>query len=143
MQPELTQPQASGHDDFAEAIHRFQQWRAGRVRGSRIPEPLWQLALELAGRQGLSRTAKALRLNLDVLRRRLHPEAEARTKRANRPKNQARFVELPIPSSPHSRSCTIEFKEDAGRAPLRVELGGFAPEELGVLIRVLRSGQSA
>lgn len=143
MQPELTVSPASCHDDFLEALGRFQQWRRARVRGSRIPEPLWQLALELAGRQGMGQTAKVLGLNLDVLRRRLHPEAESRTGRPNRPKKQTRFVELPQASSRGSKSCTIEFKEGAGESPLRVELAGFAPEELGALIRVLRSGQSA
>ncbi len=143
MQPELTRSPASCNDDLVEAIDRFQQWRAGRIRGSRIPDPLWRIALELAGRHGIGPTAKALRLNLNVFRKRLHPEAEGRTRRTNRPKRQTRFVELPQASSVGSRSCTIEFNEGAGESPLRVQLAGFAPEELGALIRVLRSGQSA
>ncbi len=135
--------QMSWRNNIDEVISRFQQWRSTHVRGSRIPEPLWQLALELAKRHGMTRTAKTLGLNIDVLHRRLNPDAAGRTGQARSSKGRAHFVELPIASSAGSRSCTIEFREGAGDALLRVELGGFAPEELGALIRVIRSGQQA
>jgi hypothetical protein len=49
--------------DLAQARCRFEAWRERRLRGRRIPQPLWDLAVQLAGQHGVSRTATALGLN--------------------------------------------------------------------------------
>jgi hypothetical protein len=43
--------------ELAAAGERFARWRRGRVRGARIPRELWQLAIELADRYGVSRVS--------------------------------------------------------------------------------------
>ena len=43
--------------DLARAAERFVRWRRSRVVGERIPERLWNCAVDLAGRYGVSRTA--------------------------------------------------------------------------------------
>jgi hypothetical protein len=48
--------------ELAVAGERFARWRRGRVRGARIPHELWQLAIELAGRYGVSRVAGVVRV---------------------------------------------------------------------------------
>jgi len=57
--------------DLSRAALRFEQWRQGRVTGSRIPAGLWKLALNVAGRHGVARTAAALRLDYYSLKKRL------------------------------------------------------------------------
>ena len=39
---------------------RFEHWRRTRKVLSRVPEPLWAAAVEMAGTCGISHTAKAL-----------------------------------------------------------------------------------
>ena len=46
---------------------QWSQWRATRKVGTRIPEPLWELAVELARKYGVSRTAATLRVSYDVI----------------------------------------------------------------------------
>jgi hypothetical protein len=43
--------------ELAAAGERFARWRRGRVRGARIPRELWQLAIDLADRYGVSRVS--------------------------------------------------------------------------------------
>jgi hypothetical protein len=50
---------------------RFEHWRRTRGVLSRIPEPLWAAAVEMAGTCGISHTAKTLRVNYDALRKRV------------------------------------------------------------------------
>ena len=57
---------------------RFTTWRAGRRRGERIQEELWQAAAECARRDGLSATAVRLKLSYYDLKRRLEAGGTAR-----------------------------------------------------------------
>jgi hypothetical protein len=48
---------------------QFDRWRSTHGVRSRLPEPLWRSAVEMAGRCGLNRTAKTLRLDYYVLKK--------------------------------------------------------------------------
>ena len=50
---------------------RFEHWRRTRKVLSRIPEPLWAAAVKVAGRCGISHTAKTLRVNYNALKKRV------------------------------------------------------------------------
>ena len=50
---------------------RFQAWRKTRVRGERIPEPLWKAAAKVAADVGVCRVASALKLDYYALQRRM------------------------------------------------------------------------
>ncbi len=50
---------------------RFEGWRRTRKVRSRIPEALWASAVKMAGTYGLHRTAKALRVNYYMLKKRV------------------------------------------------------------------------
>jgi hypothetical protein len=56
---------------------RFDRWRRTRKTRSRIPEPLWTSAVKVAGRYGIHRTAKALRVDYYSLKKRVEREAAA------------------------------------------------------------------
>lgn len=57
--------------ELARAAARRAQWRRTRERGTRIPESLWQAAVELAARYGVSKTAQVLRVDYYALKKRL------------------------------------------------------------------------
>jgi hypothetical protein len=42
---------------------RFDEWRQNRRGKARIPDELWSAAMELAGREGVNRTAAELHLD--------------------------------------------------------------------------------
>lgn len=108
--------------DLTRGAARFAQWRQSRIPGTRIPEPLWNQAVELAGRYGVSRTAKALRVGFHELQKRVarqaNPDKEI-------PTATTAFVELP--AAPVVGECRIEW-ENASGAKMRVELKGSWPD---------------
>ena len=54
---------------------RFERWRRTRKVRTRIPEPLWAAAVRLAGRYGIHRTAKVLRVDYYALKKRVEQDA--------------------------------------------------------------------
>ena len=85
---------------------RFRTWRANRPRGQRIPEELWEAAMELALIHGLNPTVAALRLNYYDLQRRLEAGHAPRRGRARAPV----FVEVPavpMASGGAERGCGV------------------------------------
>ena len=109
---------------------RFDEWRRKRKVRSRIPEPLWDKAVKLAGTYGLHRTAKALRVNYYALKKRV--ETEGTTPDATT------FLEL---AAPAPCECTMEL-EDAAGARMRVQLSGVATPDLVALSLSFYQGQS-
>lgn len=117
--------------DLAAARRRFQRWRARRVVGNRIPESLWRLAVRLASRHGVSRTAGALGVDYYTLKQR----AEAAAAPAA-PAGGPAFIELPPAAV--GKQCLFEVDHSAG-ARLRVQLLGYDANEIGMLAHRLWS----
>jgi hypothetical protein len=106
---------------------RFAAWRRTRRTGTRIPKPLWTLAVELARDYGVHRTASALGLDYYALKKRVES--------LNGPGHRAStaFLELPPPSIP-AEECILEFENGLG-AQMRVHLKGHSPPDLAALGR--------
>ncbi len=116
---------AKGIESLETVQQRFTHWRATRSHLGRIPDPLWQLAVEQAQVHGVCRTAKALRLHAGTLSKKI----QARTPVTESSKTPL-FVELaPLPMG---SGCTVEFFH-AERARMRVELPSSARDELRLL----------
>lgn len=117
---------------IARAALRFAAWRKTRTQRE-IPAELWRLAVGLAGRYGVSLTARALRLRYYDLKRRLKSESAPPV---TRPASAgAAFVELlPAPSRP-TAECVIELEAACG-TKLRVELKGTDAPDLLALGRL-------
>ena len=122
---------------------RFERWRQTRKIPSRIPRSLWASAARVAGTYGLSRTAKALRVNYQVLKQRVDENTAARgepeksTAERHRPWiDQAlpasAFLELAPPMRVGSCQCVLEL-EDASGAKMRVHLQGAETPDLTAL----------
>ena len=97
---------------------RFVTWRKTRSQGARIPESLWNSAVKIAGKYGVSPTARALKLDYYSLKKR----ADAASRSVPTPT----FVELPsaaLSVSSASSECVIQW-EDAAGARMRVHVKG-------------------
>ena len=106
---------------------RFKAWRSSRRRGERVPEELWQAAVELARRQGLSATAAMLKLSYYDLKSRLAAGGPSRSDGSG----AAVFVEVPaIALPPRGEECgTVELVQ-AGGARLILRFPTASPNDL-------------
>ena len=119
--------------DMSRAAERFTMWRSTQVRGTRIPDRLWDTAVALAGKYGLSRTAAAVKVGYYALKERCEagprasPDAQASTATPT-------FVELPPAPFTVPGECVIELENTSG-VTLRVRLQGHAVPDLVALCR--------
>ena len=122
---------------------RFERWRRTRKGRDRIPEPLWASAVKLAGKYGLQRTARTLRLEYNALKKRVEQKAviagierEAAATASKSPAGTAgaTFLELPAAGWAGFGECILEL-EDASGATMRVHLKGVAAPDLAALSR--------
>lgn len=113
---------------LAQLKARFDQWRARRSVGQRIPPLLWDGAASAAAEHGAYRVARELNLDYAVLKRRAAAAAgDAPASTLATP----RFVELLLPADPMTPArasqaqCVVEMANARG-AKMRVELNGDA-----------------
>jgi hypothetical protein len=111
--------------DLARARRRFHAWRERRRPGSRIPQPLWELAVRLVSVHGVSRTAAALGVDYYGLKKRAEVAADPP------PSSAPAFVELPSPIVV-GKQCL--FEQDNGTGAIRrVQLVGYDAAEVALL----------
>ena len=79
---------------------------------ARIPAELWSAAAEVARKEGINRTARALHVAWDDLKRRMAATGEVPL----RPGSPA-FVELVAPQVESVPECTLEAEGRRGQAP--------------------------
>jgi hypothetical protein len=104
-----------------EVRERFEEWRQNRQKGAAIPDELWSAAIGVARRDGLVRTATALRLDYGKLKR-LMMAADGVGKRTA----TSSFMELIAPAAAAVSQCAIELEGRRGR--IRIELKANATE---------------
>jgi hypothetical protein len=96
-------------------------------RGGRIPQPLWDLAVRLVRKHGLSRTATALGLDYYSLKKRVEAAGQGP------PSPSPAFVELPAPLVV-SKQALFELDNGTG-ASRRLQLLGYDAAEVAALAR--------
>jgi hypothetical protein len=120
------------------AAVRFAQWRRTRQVGARIPEPLWQLASQLAASHGVSRTAALLGLDYYALQRRTKSQSSLAAPPRHAVDTPA-FIELSGSTLAPAGEYVLEFENAAG-SKLRVHCKGGAIPDLVALGRSLWNG---
>ena len=119
-----------------EAITQLQrqldQFRSTRPRRTKLPEPLWQAAVELARQHGIYPVAHPLRLDYMGLKKRLGGIATLRRK-ATKPV----FVELTPTDAISPHECAIDFECPSGRK-MRIQWKASAPPDWLSLLRAWR-----
>jgi hypothetical protein len=95
---------------------RLEEWRQSRPhKRAAIPDELWSAAAEVARRDGLGRTAAALRLDYGKLKRLMLAADGVAKKTAS-----SSFMELIAPEATAVAQCAIEM--EGRRAKIRIEL---------------------
>ena len=112
-----------------EAKARFEEWRQNRKGKAAIPDELWATAVEVARKEGVSRTSTELRVEWNHLKRRM--AASGASRRTAPPA----FVELVASSTQSLPECTIELEGRRGK--LRICLNGAPASYLAALSREL------
>jgi hypothetical protein len=117
-------------------VHRLQQqfeeFRKAQPGRARLPEALWQAAVEQARQYGVNMVAQTLRLDYDGLKKRLGAASTPA-----RQTSQAAFVELMNAAGGRSEEYILEF--ESGPSPrMRVQWKGSAPPDWSALLRAWR-----
>ncbi len=119
-----------------EAIVQLQrqldQFRSTQPRRTKLPESLWQAAVELARQHGVYSVAHPLRLDYMGLKKRLGGAPRLRCK-ATKPA----FVELIPPQATPLEECVIEFDAPSG-SKMRIQWKASAPPDWVSLLRAWR-----
>ncbi len=118
-----------------EAIVQLQrqldQFRSTQPRRTKLPESLWQAAVELARQYGIYPVAHPLRLDYMGLKKRLDGVSSGRT--ATKPA----FVELIAAHATPLEECVIEFDAPSG-SKMRIQWKASAPHDWVSLLRAWR-----
>jgi len=125
---------------LSEARRQLDHWRSQRpTKRTRLPQELWRKAVVLAQEHGLNKTARALNVKYDSLRKHLH-EAGAAEESSVKP--QPDFIELLSGTmTPGGVECTIEWVEGQ-HATVRMHIKGAGLSELTALAGVLKSSRT-
>ena len=120
----------------------FDQWRATRTTGKRIPPELWAGAVDLATRHGVHQVANVLHLDYAGLKRRMELAGSGQqlvAPEASAPQFVEMFVPTPIaPQAPAPvvepvrAECVVELVNARGTT-MRIELSGAGVASLSVL----------
>src|ERR1700682_459972 len=81
----VAQESAVYREDVEQLQRRFAEWRGTHAVRARLPEELWAAAAELAQRDGMDATARALEVDKPSLRKwadRLRPQRQPRPRRS-------------------------------------------------------------
>jgi hypothetical protein len=127
--------------DFARMRQRLDDWRGSHKRGVAFPAALWSAAGRVAQRHGVFRTARALGLEYNKLKRMSGVIARAPGK-TKRPSNRAptKFIELTggLPVGPSG--CRLSLQSAHGQR-LQLEMAPGAATEM--VLQLFRSGWCA
>jgi hypothetical protein len=115
------------------AAERFEAWRRQRT-GREIPADLWAVAADLAARFGVSRTARALRVQYYDLKKRV-PADEVPERSRSSPVPAASFVEILTASPAAGSDVVVEFERASG-SKMRIRLKASDGVVLADLSRV-------
>jgi len=114
---------------------RFDEFRSTQPHRTKLPETLWQAAVDLARQHGLHPVAHPLRLDYMGLKKRLEGVPGPQKKMA-----APAFVEL-IASHPATISeCVIEFESSIG-SKMRIQWKGSSTPDWASLLRAWREAE--
>lgn len=124
--------QPTGKLTLKEVHSRFESWRKGKKRGSRIPKRLWSAAVEVCTVHSVNQVSRALGLNHTELKRRV-VETEGS---ADRQSCLEGFVELSPGFGAQPVLCGVELESATGgklKMTFAVKCRDFDPLELAKL----------
>jgi hypothetical protein len=125
-------------EPIAQFQRQLDQFRSEQPRRTKIPEGMWQAAVELARQHGLYAVAHPLRLDYVRLKRRLEAVSKVEEKKQTK-KVAPGFVEL-IAAHPAAAECVIELESKSG-GKMRIQWKGSGTPEWASLLRAWREAE--
>ena len=122
-------------EPIAQLQRQLDQFRSAQSQRTKLPESLWQAAVELARQHGVYAVAHPLRLDYMGLKKRLGGVPSLRRKTV-----KPAFVELITPHPTTLEDCIIEF-ESAGGGKMRIHWKAAAPPDWAGLLRAWRDAE--
>jgi hypothetical protein len=122
-------------EPIAQLQRRFDEFRSTRPHRTRLPETLWESAVELARQHGLYSIAHPLRLDYVQLKKRLGGVTKL-GKKATKPA----FVELVAAHPATMADCVIEFESSTG-GKMRIQWKGSSTPDWASLLRAWRDAE--
>jgi hypothetical protein len=116
-------------EPIAQLQRRFDEFRSTRPHRTKLPETLWESAVELARQHGLYSVAHPLRLDYVQLKKRLGGVTKV-GKKATKPA----FVELVAAHPATMADCVIEFESSTG-GMMRIQWKGSSTPDWASLLR--------
>jgi hypothetical protein len=120
-------------EPIAQLQRQLEQFRSTQSRRTKLPEPLWQAAVELARQYGVYPVAHPLRLDYTRLKKQLGGPPTRRQRRPTKPA----LVELIAPGRTTPEEYVIEF-ESSGGSKMRIQWKSTAPPDWTNLLRAWR-----
>ena len=114
---------------------QLDEFRSTQPHRTKLPETLWQAAVELARQHGLYAVAHPLRLDYTGLKKRLDGVPD-RKKKAAKPA----FVELIAKHTAPMADCVIEFESSAG-SKMRIQWKNSSTPDWASLLRAWREAE--
>jgi hypothetical protein len=120
---------------IAQLQRQFDQFRSTQPRRTKLPEPLWQAAVELAREHGVYPVAHPLRLDYVGLKKRLGGIPFSRRKAT-----RTAFVELTAPPAIAQHECAIDLECPSGHK-MHIQWKASAPPDWISLLRAWREAE--
>ena len=125
----MAQDLRDGQADLEQLRQQLTAFRNTQPVRSRLPEPLWAAATQLATRYGIHRIARELHLDYTGLKKRVEQPGRSKSKQAVVPPTFVEWVGPAMAVTP----CRVEVESSHGK--LRFELPAMATAELAHLLR--------
>jgi hypothetical protein len=119
-------------EPIAQLQRQLEQFRSTQPRRTKLPESLWQAAVELARQHGVYPVAHPLRLDYMQLKKRLGGVSSLRRKTT-----KPAFVELVAASPGKVDEWVIEVESSRG-AKMRIQWKATVPPDWASLLRAWR-----
>ncbi len=112
---------------------RFETWRELRKKRTKIPEKLWQAAVELSSDYSLNEISQTLHLNYSVLKERI---LSMKSEELGVNEVEGGFVEVDLGGGVSTEEWVFEL-EDGNGAKMRMRMKGGAGVDLIEIAKVL------
>lgn len=127
-------------DPLSRLAARFEEWRSMPKRSKKIPQELWQAAVDLSKEYSINQISKALRLSYTDLKKRVESENKENLPLIKTQPNM-KFVELDLEKPVSISEYTVEMEDGSG-AKMRIHLRGRTDLDLYELGRTFWNKKS-
>jgi hypothetical protein len=124
-------------EPIAQLQRQLEQFRSTQPPRTKLPESLWQAAVDLARQHGVYPVAHPLKLDYVGLKKRLNGFPSRTRKAASQ---AAAFVELVAPQPVKLEECLIEFECSSG-GKMRIQWKGLGLPDWASLLRAWREAE--